>query len=227
MAERGNGSDINEPSSPVCLMSEFADELLPPPGRREPDWPAVEAFRKAKRVELLARRREYPLEHRRRATHSVLERLSSAVDLRAYPVLGFYWPIRAELDLRDAAREHVEAGGIAALPVVVEKAAPIEFWQWRPGAAMQRGFWNIPVPAERQVVTPNALLIPLVGYDVAGFRLGYGGGYYDRTLAATEPRPFCIGIAYDEAEMATIYPQPHDVPMDIIVTDRCVLHFAG
>ena len=86
-------------------------------------------------------------------------------------------------------RHHVKAGGIAALPVVVEKNAPVEFWQWKPGDTMQRSFWNIPVPAERRVVIPNALLVPLVGYDAAGYRLGYGGGYYDRTLAATAPRP--------------------------------------
>ena len=70
-------------------------------------------------------------------------------------MLGFYWPIRGELDLRGVARRHVEAGGTAALPVVVAKNAPVEFWQWEPGAAMQRGFWNIPVPAERRVVVPE------------------------------------------------------------------------
>jgi 5-formyltetrahydrofolate cyclo-ligase len=67
------------------------------------------------------------------------------------------------------------------------------------------------------------LVIPLVGYDAAGYRLGYGGGYYDRTLAALMPRPFCIGVGYDDAELATIYPQPHDLPMNLIVTERRVL----
>ena len=76
------------------------------------------------------------------------------------------------------------------------------------------------MPAERRLVHPDALLIPLVGYDAAGFRLGYGGGYYDRTLAVAAPRPFCIGVGYDDAEIATIYPQPHDIPMDFIVTER-------
>ena len=109
---------------------------------------------------------------------------------------------------------------VAALPVVVAKNAPIEFWQWQPDTLLQRGFWNIPVPAERRLVHPDALLIPLVGYDAAGFRLGYGGGYYDRTLAVAAPRPFCIGVGYDDAEIATIYPQPHDIPMDFIVTER-------
>ena len=206
-------------------MHEFADELLPPPGGRGPDWLTVQALRKANRTELLTRRGAFTLEDRRRRAQDVTERLLAAVDLQAYPVLGFYWPIRGELDLRDVARRHAEAGGTLALPVVVEKGAPVEFWQWQPGTAMQRGFWNIPVPAERRVVTPAALLIPLVGYDAAGYRLGYGGGYYDRTLAATAPRPLCVGIGYDDAELATIHPQPHDIPMSLIVTEARVLRF--
>ena len=73
-------------------------------------------------------------------------------------------------------------------------------------------------------VTPGALLIPMVGYDAAGNRLGYGGGFYDRTLATFTPRPFCIGIAYDDSQLETIYPQPHDIPMNVIVTERRVLY---
>ena len=206
--------------------AEFADELLPRPGSRELGWPFVQALRKAKRADLLARRSVVSFDERRRVAERLVQHLLAAVDLAAHPVLGFYWPIRGELDLRDVARRHVDAGGTSALPVVVAKDAPVEFWQWQPGAAMQRGFWNIPVPAERRLVTPDVLLIPLVGYDAAGYRLGYGGGYYDRTLAATVPRPLRIGIGYDDAELATIHPQPHDVPMNLIVTDRRVLRFA-
>jgi 5-formyltetrahydrofolate cyclo-ligase len=222
VAEHGNGSE-NKPSSPPCLMHEFADELLPRPAK--PDASAVQAFRRAKRIELLERRSKLGLHERERHAESLTARLLAAFDLPAYAVLGFYWPIRGELDLRGVAHRHVDAGGIAALPAVVEKNAPVEFWQWKPGDPMRRGFWNIPVPAERRVVTPNALLIPLVGYDAAGYRLGYGGGYYDRTLAAAAPLPLCIGVGYDDAEVATIEPQPHDVPMHAIVTERRVLRF--
>jgi 5-formyltetrahydrofolate cyclo-ligase len=219
-----NHTDDGEPSSPPCLMHEFADELLPLSPNAE--WSAVRSFRKAKRAELLARRAALSFHDRERYGESLAAHLVATLRLASYAVLGFYWPIRAELDLRKVAGRHVEAGGIAALPVVIEKNAPVEFWQWQPGSAMQRGSWNIPVPAERRVVVPNALLIPLVGYDAAGYRLGYGGGYYDRTLAAADPRPLCIGVGYDEAALATIYPQPHDVPMDLIVTERRVLRFA-
>jgi 5-formyltetrahydrofolate cyclo-ligase len=206
-------------------MHEFADDLLPRSGGSGRDWPAVQAFRKENRNELLERRRTVGFDDRKAYATALTERLLATVDLRAYPVLGFYWPIRAELDLRDLARRHIEAGGTAALPVVVEKKAPVELWQWHHGAAMQRGFWNIPAPAERRLVKPDVLLIPLVGFDAAGFRLGYGGGYYDRTLAALTPRPLCIGVGYDDSQIDTIHPQPHDIPMNLIVTERRVLQF--
>jgi 5-formyltetrahydrofolate cyclo-ligase len=224
--EMGEHDKRNEPSSPACLMHEFADELLPRPTGQGPDWAVVQAFRKAKRAELLARRQALDRGDRERIGAALTERLLATIDLRPFHVLGFYWPIRGELDLRPVAHRHVEAGGVAALPVVVAKNAPVELWQWEPGAAMQRGFWNIPVPAERNVVTPDALLIPLVGYDAAGYRLGYGGGYYDRTLAALTPRPFCIGVGYDDAELETIHPQLHDIPMNVVVTERRVLKLA-
>ena len=219
----GKHEQHNEPSSPACLMHEFADELLPRPGGSGLDWPAVQAFRKEKRSELLERRRTVGFDDRKQYAAALMERLGASVDLRAFGTLGFYWPIRGELDSRDLARHHIEAGGTAALPVVVEKHAPVEFWQWQNAAAMRRGFWNIPVPAERNVVKPDVLVIPLVGFDAAGFRLGYGGGYYDRTLAALTPRPFCIGVGYDDAQLETIHPQPHDIPMNLIVTERRVL----
>jgi 5-formyltetrahydrofolate cyclo-ligase len=149
--------------------------------------------------------------------------LLAEIDLKPYRVLGFYWPIRAEIDARDIAIRHIEAGGIAALPVITRKNAPVEFWPWTPATSMRRGFWNIPVPAQGAPVRPDALIIPLVGFDAAGFRLGYGGGYYDRTLAGLAPQlPLRIGIGFADAEIATIHPQPHDVPMSVIVTDRAL-----
>jgi len=118
---------------------------------------------------------------------------------------------------------HVERGGIVALPVVVERGKPVEFWRWRPGARMGRGLWDIPIPLEREVVQPDALIIPLVGFDDACYRLGYGGGYYDRTLAAATRRPYCVGLGYSGGALGTIYPQMHDIPLDMIVSDRTLI----
>jgi len=197
-------------SSPACSMHEFADDLVPPsaglpslanaPGANAPDWPTVKAWRAQTRTTLLARRAALELKDRQQRGARAKERLCAEIDLEPYRVLGIYWPIRAEIDVRDIAIRHIEAGGIAALPVIVHKNAPVEFWPWEPGTSMRRGFWNIPVPAQGTAVRPDALIIPLVG-------------------AALSPLPFRIGLAFAEAQIPTIYPQPHDVPMSVVVTD--------
>jgi 5-formyltetrahydrofolate cyclo-ligase len=137
----------------------------------------------------------------------------------ANALVGFYWPFRGEIGPHPLIRRLVERGARAALPVVVEKGQPLEFWAWHPGAPLRRGVWDIPIPAERQVVRPTALLVPLVGFDRCGYRLGYGGGYYDRTLAAMDPKPLTIGIGYELGRLETIHPQPHDRPMDAVMTE--------
>ena len=92
--------------------------------------------------------------------------------------------------------------------------------QGTPGQAMRSGFWNIPVPTQRDVVLPDLMLAPLVGFDQGNYRLGYGGGYFDRTLASRDPRPIVIGVGYDFGALETIFPQPHDIPMHAILTER-------
>jgi len=199
-------------SSPACFMHE-SDQLLQ-------NWDEIKTWRTARRKERILQRLGREPSERGRLGRLIVERLRDLVDVSTYPVLGIYWPIRGEIDAREIARRHVAAGGQVALPVVVTKAAPVEFWQWTPGMRMQRGLWNIPIPRKSQVVVPNALIVPMVGFDRACFRLGYGGGYYDRTLAAAAPRPHTIGIAYADAELTNIYPQPHDIRMDVIVTEQ-------
>jgi len=92
---------------------------------------------------------------------------------------------------------------------------------------MQTGVWNIPIPKERDVLMPDAVIVPLVGFDESGFRLGYGGGYFDRTLAAAVPRPYSIGFGYEDSVLPTIYPQLHDIPMNLIVTNQSVHRLAS
>ena len=204
--------DPREYSSPACSA--------PPIAVTPSTWTEIRAWRKAQREAIITRRMAREPAERRHLSEPVIQYLHSAIDVTRYPVLGVYWPIRGEIDLREFARRHVEAGGIVGLPVVVQDAAPVEFWRWRPGMVLKRGHWNIPVPPEREVVSPDVLVVPLVGFDSGRFRLGYGGGFYDRTLAAATPRPHTIGIAFADAELPTIFPQPHDIPMDVIVTDR-------
>lgn len=204
-------------------MDKFADELLPGPL----DWDTVRAFRKNERSTLIAARATLPLRERQRRGAAIRARLCDEAIIPRDAVLGLYWPIRGEPDLREIARLHVEAGGTAALPVVTTRGAPVEFWRWEPDAPMRVGFWNIPVPADRRLVVPDVSLIPLVGFDAARYRLGYGGGYYDRTRAAAAARPLRVGIGYAAAELATIHPQPHDIPMDLIVTEEWTRRAGG
>jgi 5-formyltetrahydrofolate cyclo-ligase len=105
-----------------------------------------------------------------------------------------------------------------ALPVVIAKATPLIFRPWHPGAPMARGVWDIPVPASGEPVEPDTLLVPLLGFDAEGYRLGYGGGFYDRTIAAMAIRPRTIGVGFACGRLSTIRPQPYDVRMDVIVT---------
>jgi 5-formyltetrahydrofolate cyclo-ligase len=185
-----------------------------------PDWDEVRSWRKRVRDDLLQRRAALSAETRRALSESACTRLMQAVDTRTFKVLGFCWPIRGEFDVRGIAKQHLASGGLVALPVVVHKSAPIEFWRWYPGMPMQTGIWNIPIPKARDVLTPDVVIAPLVGFDQSGYRLGYGGGYFDRTLAAAVPRPFAIGLGYADSALQTIYPQPHDIPMNLIVTDQ-------
>ncbi len=200
---------MSEYASPPCYLHE-----LEPIG-----WDEIRAWRKRTRAKLIAERLGWTVRDRNAKGEQAKRKLLQQVELDRYPVLGIYWPMRGEIDVRDIARQHIAAGRQIGVPVVVERHAPVEFWQWKPGMRMQKGLWDIPIPRERHVLVPNALIVPLVGCDAHKYRLGYGGGYYDRTLAAAVPRPFCVGLGYAEASLPTIHPQPHDIPMDEIVTD--------
>ena len=94
------------------------------------------------------------------------------------------------------------------------------FREWWPGIPMTHGVWHIPVPAEGEPVSPDILLAPLVGFDGRKYRLGYGGGYYDRTLAGLVTKPRVVGVGFELSRIPTIHPQSHDIPMDLIVTER-------
>lgn len=192
-----------------------------------PEWGEVRHWRKLVRNELLQRRTALPADARRALGERACSQLVQAVDLKAYKVIGFCWPIRGEFDVRGIAKQHLASGGQVALPVIVQESAPVEFWSWHPGIPMQTGVWNIPIPKERELLMPDVVIVPLVGFDPSGFRLGYGGGYFDRTLAAAQPRPYAIGLGYEDSALPTIYPQRHDIPMNLIVTDQTVHRVAS
>lgn len=119
----------------------------------------------------------------------------------------------------------LECGWQAVMPTVAVPDAPMEFRPWRPGTPLVADPFGIPVPDTAAGPAPAVLLLPLVAFDAAGYRLGYGGGYFDRTLAACAPRPVTIGVGFDCCGVATIWPQAHDVPLDCIVTETGVRNF--
>ncbi|MDF1586141.1 5-formyltetrahydrofolate cyclo-ligase [Marinimicrococcus flavescens] len=192
------------------------------PAAGEPAEGVVQ-WRRERRRELIAKRQGLSATERQRCQRRIEELIGTQFPGLAGALLGFYWPFRGEIGVHGLVRGLIGQGARAALPVVVEKKRPLEFWAWHPGAALARGIWDIPVPAERRPVQPSVLLVPLVGFDARGYRLGHGGGYYDRTLAAMAPRPFTIGVGHELARLPTIHPQPHDIPMDAIVTEAGVM----
>lgn len=187
------------------------------------DWNEIRAWRKATRARLLAERQQLSPAERDAIGERVRAGVFSLLDSTLPESLGLYWPIHGELNLVPVADAVLDAGGRVGLPVVVRKAAPVEFWSWRRGERLVRGQWDIPVPKHRDVVTPELLIVPLVGFDAAGYRLGYGGGFYDRTLAAAVPRPRTIGVGFANAQLDSIFPQPHDIPLDVLVTERGII----
>jgi 5-formyltetrahydrofolate cyclo-ligase len=179
----------------------------------------LKTWRRSERQRLLAMRTAVPQPERRLWGQEIERRLRELLSEQRGVVLGVYWPFQAEFDPRPLIEWVIASGSSVGLPAVVDKKGPLEYRAWRPGDKLVDGVWNIPVPERRDVVTPNAVLAPLVGFDLACYRLGYGGGYFDRTLATFSPRPLAIGVGFELSLIETIYPQNFDVPMDLIVTE--------
>lgn len=195
----------------------------------------VAELRRALRRELIERREALAAEVCATASARVVAALRAHFPQLATRRVGFCWPMRKELDLRPLLQEWQRAaapGFEALLPVVVGAGQPLAFRAWHPGAyghsetplALDRH--GIPYPASGDFVVPEVLLIPVNAVDAAGYRLGYGGGYFDRTLATITPRPLAIGVGFDFARVATVWPQAHDAPLDALVTEAVVQRFA-
>ena len=182
----------------------------------------IAAWRQNERKRLLELRRNLPLSDRAVLIAPMLENLRTVLQKLAFGTLGIYWPIQREVDIRPLADELCgNRGAVLALPVVVKQRTPLEYWKWRMGDPIERGFWNIPVPRDRQPVEPDVVVAPLVGFH-DHFRLGYGGGYFDRTLGAAKKRTYAIGLGFEFSRLGSFTDQPHDIPMDAIVTERSI-----
>lgn len=181
---------------------------------------ALKRWRKAERERLVSARVAVDagtIRRWREAMDATIAR--EFLDALAGKVVALCWPIRNEYDARHVARTLRARGALTAMPVVVAPRTPLVFREWHPGVEMARGVMDIPYPRSSRELQPDAVLLPMNGWDAAGYRLGYGGGFFDRTLAASTRRPLVIGVTYELARMDTIHPQPWDVPMDWVVTE--------
>ncbi|WP_051598175.1 5-formyltetrahydrofolate cyclo-ligase [Actibacterium atlanticum] len=155
-----------------------------------------------------------------RAANSYLER--ALAPHKGKTVAG-YMPMRSELSPLPALTEFA-AHSVVAMPVVEGKGMPLVFRIWTPGGALEEGAYGAMIPADTQPATPAVLIVPMLAYDGRGFRLGYGGGYYDRTIAALAP--VTIGLAFAGQEVPEVPTNAYDMRLDMIVTEQGVTHNA-
>ena len=146
-------------------------------------------------------------------------------------MIGAYWPIKGEFDPLPALHRWKEDGELLeepqlrriALPVINKEHKTLIFHAWYPGCPMEEDAYGIPKPKDTELVTPTLLFVPCVGYGPGGYRLGYGGGFYDRTLAVLEPHPFTVGLGFTHGFLEDLLPDEHDIPLDAILNDNGVV----
>jgi 5-formyltetrahydrofolate cyclo-ligase len=143
-------------------------------------------------------------------------------------VVALYWPIRDELDCKPLLTRLMDAGQPVCLPVVIGDGLPLELRLWQEGAPLYpAGFGTLAPPEDAPLAAPDVVVTPLLGFDRRGTRLGYGGGYYDRTLEMLPKAPRLVGYAFACQEIATVPREPHDVPLDAVVTEAGYRSFGG
>ncbi len=202
--------------------------------KTDPDW------RKSERRRLIAEREAVPSSQRAAWAQCIDAHLQRGFPQLTQACVAFCWPYRGEYDARNLVRQLHQAGARIALPVVVASGSPLLFRQWTPDTPLLSGPLDIPYPgAQSPQLQPSHVLLPVVGIDAAGYRLGYGGGYFDRTLAALaatglaaglatdlatpapgKSAPLVIATGYELCRIPSIDPQLHDIPMDWLVTER-------
>jgi 5-formyltetrahydrofolate cyclo-ligase len=186
------------------------------------DAQSLKSWRRTQRERLIAERLAIPdatLVAWRQRMDGYLERSFPGL---ARQRVAFCWPIKNEYDARHFARTLRGLGALTALPVVTAPKSPLAFREWHPGIELAKGALDIPYPLHSREIVPDAVLLPMNGWDSKGYRLGYGAGFFDRTLASLAKKPVVIGVSYEQARLDTIHPQAWDIPVDYLVTERGV-----
>ena len=176
--------------------------------------------RKTLRARTIAAREALTAAHRAALMRQLESHLDQLLARLAPATLGFCWPYRGEPDLRAWVARWLadDAARIAALPVVPHQAGPMVFRRWAPGMDMPLDRHGIPHPPDGELLVPDVVLVPCNAFDAAGYRIGYGGGYFDRTLAVMNP--VAVGLGFEFARVDDVGPQAHDRAMDWILTER-------
>lgn len=175
------------------------------------------AWRRALRREMVARRAALSDAEHDALSADIVAHLQAALPVPR--IVGFCWPIKHEPDVRAIVPRWAALGSQAALPVVIDENAPLAFRLWTPDTPLAADRYGIPTPTRGEFVHPDMLLLPLNGFDGDGYRLGYGGGYFDRTLAAMSPRPLAVGVGFEINRLPTIRPERHDQRLDWLVSE--------
>jgi 5-formyltetrahydrofolate cyclo-ligase len=182
--------------------------------------------KKKLREQLLVQRQALP---NRLAVTERLQRVMRLWLLRCNDVtIGAYWPIKGEFDPLPALHRWKEDGELLeepqrrriGLPVVDKEHKTLKFHAWYPGCPMEEDAYGIPKPKETEIIVPTLLFVPCVGYGPGGYRLGYGGGFYDRTLAAVQPHPYTVGLSFAHGFIEDLMPESHDIALDAILNEN-------
>ena len=177
------------------------------------------------RREALARRDALPPAERVQAAEAIAARaFPLAID--AGTIVSGFMPMKSEINPLPLMRKLAAAGARLALPVVAGRGKPLIMRTWGIGEPLAAGVWGIrEPPPSAAVVAPDILLVPLLAFDRAGHRIGYGAGYYDMTIAALRARQavVAVGLAFAAQEIAAVPATPHDAPLDLVLTEREVI----
>lgn len=205
-------------SSDPCQADHIGERRFSGDPARAPD---VAEWRQGERSRLRRERAALTPAMMENISERIMQTLRALIALLdpAHLTIGASYPVRGEADPLPLLVSLRKAGATLALSVCTDPPEPMRYRRWTEGADLEQGLWNLPVPpASAGEILPNLLLVPLLGWDVARHRLGFGTGYVDRTLAQG-PRPFAIGFGLQSARLSTIHPLPHDRALDLIVTE--------
>ncbi|WP_295627043.1 5-formyltetrahydrofolate cyclo-ligase [uncultured Nitrosomonas sp.] len=176
-------------------------------------------WKKQQRKQLISARESIPEKSHMEWSQAISSFLTQELPKPQKMIIGIYCPFRGEYDPRLITQYLTQHGATLALPEIIAKDKPLRFREWLPDTPMKNGAYGIPIPVGTKIVRLDAVIIPMVGFDQQGYRLGYGSGFFDRTLDSYQRQPLSIGVAFEIQRLDNIYPQPHDISMHYVVTE--------